>query len=161
MSEQHAEPVTERLSPPPIAGRPVDLPDLRRKGRSGPGASPDMAAVHTHAYTRGEAPPKHRNRRPSRRDSASLPGWLRMVLGLVGGADLWFTQPRSLSQAWELHGHSARYFEAGMLRWPRYLWAAVHLPIAGLIYLLVWATSTVPRALALGALIALLVWWPF
>lgn len=150
----------------PVAGSPVDLPDLRRRSRPVPPQGPDssrvnVAGVHVRAGTRGKSLGRARNRRPSRRDSASLPGWLRMVLGLVGGADLWFTQPRSLSQAWELHGHSARYFEAGMLRWPRYLWAAVHLPIAGLIYLLVWATSTVPRALALGALIALLVWWPF
>jgi hypothetical protein len=81
-----------------------------------------------------------------------------MVLGVVGGAELWFTQPRSLSQAWGLHSHSARYFEAGMLRWPRHVWGVVHVPITALIYLLVWATSTVPRALALAALVALL-WW--
>lgn len=161
MSEQPPEPpepVTGRIPMPRIAGSPVILPDLRRSRRGGPSASRNMAAVHTPAYTRGAAPRQRRDARATRRDAESLPGWLRTVLGTAGGAELWFSQPHSLSQAWELHSHSARYFDGWAFRWLRYGWAAVHLVISGLIYLLVWATQTLPRALALAAVIAL-VWW--
>jgi len=65
-------------------------------------------------------------------------------------------QPHSLAQIWAHHRASAEWYEAGLIRWPRYGWGLLHVGLATVIYSAVWMLGTIPRVLALAALIALL-----
>lgn len=78
--------------------------------------------------------------------------------GLVSGSSLWHAQPPSMASYWSQHCASARYFEAGLLRWPRYAWGAVHIVILMPIYLLGWVTHSIPLFALVVAVTALGLW---
>ena len=42
----------------------------------------------------------------------------------------------------------------------RLAWGGVHLVAVAALYFLTWATSTVPRTLAVAGGLALVIWWP-
>ena len=146
------EPVTERKSPPPVSGLPVDLPDLSGEAPGGPSS---RAIVQP--PTRAPAHTRTRGRRPTRRDAQSL---LPDRLAWLGWAVL--AEPPSLAAEWNLHAASARYFEGyPALKVARYAQGCIHTGVSALLLALSWWTRSAARGLALGAVIALLVFWPF
>lgn len=78
--------------------------------------------------------------------------------GALTGSSLYHAQPMALSQWREIHYRSANHFQAGLLRWPRSAWGAFHLLIAGALYLVVWVTGSLPRALVVTAVVGLGFW---
>jgi hypothetical protein len=71
--------------------------------------------------------------------------WAQRLFGTVlTGEAMVHRQPPSIAQVWERHMASARHYNAGLLRGPRYLWALAHTPVAAAAYLLAWLTSSVP-----------------
>lgn len=74
--------------------------------------------------------------------------WVQRIAGTVlSGENLLHRQPPSVAMIWERHSASARHYNAGLIRGPRYLWAVVHTPFAITAYLLAWLTSSVPLLL--------------
>lgn len=71
------------------------------------------------------------------------------------------SQPPTLAQIWARHRASAEWYEAGLLRWPRFAYGALATAVAAVIYAAVWWLAPPSRALATAAAIALAVWWPF
>lgn len=144
--------MTERSGPPGHVGSLPQLPDLSpRTGSGTPNAQPSTRA-------------REASSRPTRQassDAASrsgLPGWLTGFLLVTEFVMLWNTAPPSLAETWQMHSRSARYFEAGWIRYPRYAWGCFHAALGAVLLFTVWALQTVPRALLFAAAIALTVW---
>lgn len=108
--------------------------------------------------SRRRARPRAREDREDYATAARPPfgNWLRDDIRLYANA-----RPPSLDTIWWQHGQAARWSGAGVFRWPRYLWGGVHTGISALGYAVAWITQTVPGALAVAGVIALLIWWPF
>jgi hypothetical protein len=112
----------------------------------------DLPAREPHAQGRARA-------REAEPVSAAGVAWAqRAASGAFSGSSLWTAQPPSLDQLWHKHVVSARYFEAGLIRGPRYIWGVVHIAVAAPLYLLVWVTHSIPLLVLTAAVIAVGFW---
>jgi hypothetical protein len=82
----------------------------------------------------------------------------RAAAGAFTGSSLHHAVPMTLAQWWAMHTASARYFEAGLFRWPRYAYGAVHYVLAAVLLGVIWMTGSLPRLVLLAAVIAVGVW---
>jgi hypothetical protein len=90
------------------------------------------------------------------RARATMTTATRAARAVVSGAAAWESQPPSLAQLWAHHAASARFYDAGLIRGPRYVWGAVHIAIAAPAYLLVLVTDSVWKIAGLAAVVGLL-----
>ena len=91
--------------------------------------------------------------------SAAGYAWVARTLpAMISGSSLWTSQPPSLATYWAGHAASARYYEAGLFRWPRYAWGVVHIVILVPIYLLGWVTHSFPLLFLTAAAVAVGFW---
>lgn len=123
---------------------PVNLP-ARPSERENPGAN----AQYAHARVETSAPAA---------ETARIAVATAAVNGVFTGSSLWHAQPPSLAQIWDRHVVSARYFQAALLRWPRYGWGAVHIVVTIPAYLLVWCTRSIPLLVLTVIVAGVIVW---
>jgi hypothetical protein len=112
----------------------------------------DLPAREPHAQARARA------REAAAPVSAGVAWAQRAAAGAFSGSSLWNAQPPSLAMYWAKHTASARYFEAGLLRWPRYAWGAVHVVVLVPIYTLGWVTHSIPLLILVTAVVAVAIW---
>jgi Flp pilus assembly protein TadB len=127
-----------------VVGTPVDLPDLTQKVT----ASTPIA----------EGPTRIRTREETHASPRSLSAVTRLVPAALAGGSLWDAQPPSLAQIWARHCASAKYYQAGLIKGPRFLWGCLHLPLAALNYFLAWVTHSFPLLLVAVVLLGLGFW---
>lgn len=85
--------------------------------------------------------------------------WIqRAAPGLVSGSALPHAQPPSLAAIWAKHVASAQYFEAGLLRWPRYCWGAFGWTVAAVLYLVAWVVQSIPLLILTAGCIVAGIW---
>lgn len=111
---------------------------------------PRPSNAQARARAREEDPPAGDGTTQFRWAQAMAPA---MFSGALSGSSLWHADPRALNLIWEQHVRSARYFQAGLLRWPRYAWGALHMVVTAALYLLIWVTDSLPKALTAAAVI--------
>ena len=87
--------------------------------------------------------------------------WLK-IQSAFAGASLLDATPPALLLIWARHMTAAKAWDTWLPRWPRFAWGAVHAAIiAPVLYFLVWATDSGPKALAaLVVIITTLLWLP-
>ena len=87
--------------------------------------------------------------------------WLK-IQSAFAGASLLDATPPALLLVWERHRTAAKAWDTRLLRWPRWAWGAVHVTmIAPVLYFMVWATDSGPKALAaLLVIVTTLLWLP-
>ena len=112
----------------------------------------DLPAREPHAQGRARA------REAEPMTGLGIPWAQRAAAGAFSGSSLWHAQPPSLATYWAKHTASARYFEAGLLRWPRYAWGGLHIVILIPIYTLGWVTHSIPLLVLVTAVIAVGFW---
>ena len=108
-------------------------------------------------------PPRRTARAPAR-EKATTDGlglWLK-IQSAFAGASLLDATPPALLLIWERHCTAAKAWDTWLLRYPRFAWGAVHATmVAPLLYFLVWATDSGPKAFAaLLVIVTTLLWLP-
>lgn len=108
------------------------------------------------ARAREDAPPAGDEGAQFRWAQALAP---RVFSGAMSRESLWHADPPPLNLVWEHHVRSATYFQAGLLRWPRYVWGWLHMVITAVLYLIIWATDSPPKAAVTAVVIGSGFWF--
>ena len=82
--------------------------------------------------------------------------WVRTVLT---GGSLLAARPPSLAEAWTRHRQSAAHYNAGLVRWPRYAWGALHVALKAALHVVEWVTDSPPKLITAAAVVAACWFW--
>jgi hypothetical protein len=98
----------------------------------------------------------------TREDGHASPGQIgmltKMVPAALAGGSLWDAQPPSLAQIWARHCASAKFYRAGALKGPRYVWGWLHLALAAFTYFVAWVTHSLALLAVASVLLGLGFW---
>lgn len=104
---------------------------------------PERPSEHATTGGHAESAPT-RTREERHTPPRSLGVVTRLVPAALAGGSLWDAQPPSLAQIWARHRASASYYQAGLMKAPRFLWGCLHVPLAALAYFIAWVAHSFP-----------------
>jgi hypothetical protein len=84
----------------------------------------------------------------------------RMVAGVLTGTDPLAKGPPAVFAVWAQHKAAAEFYESPLVRYPRYLYGAVHAwVVVPLLYLLAWFTDSPPKVIGTAAVVLSSLWF--
>jgi hypothetical protein len=122
-------------------------------------ATDDKIRLSPDAPPDGDVSGPHRAERAARTRARKWHPWLtRLVSGLLSGTSVVEGPWPSLAQVWERHAKAAEYYAWPLVRWLRYLWAALAITEACVLRTWEWSGWSPGKRLGLIVVVVVALW---